>query len=51
MSLNIIIDNRETNLYNNMMERDLDKYNIIITKKQLDIGDIHITFNDINFIY
>ena len=32
MSLKIIIDNRETNLYNNMIERDLDKYDIQITK-------------------
>jgi crossover junction endonuclease MUS81 len=51
MTLNIIIDNRETNLYNNMIERDLDKYNIQITKKPLEIGDIHIIYNDINFIY
>jgi crossover junction endonuclease MUS81 len=51
MTLNIIIDNRETNLYNNMIERDLDKYDIQITKKPLEIGDIHIIYNDIIFIY
>ena len=51
MSLKIIIDNRETNLYNNMIERDLDKYDIQITKQQLEIGDIHIIYNDIYFIY
>jgi len=51
MTLNIIIDNRETNLYNNMIERDLDKYDIQITKKPLEIGDIYIIYNDIIFIY
>jgi ERCC4-type nuclease len=51
MSLNIIIDNRETNLYNNMIERDLDKYNMNISKSQLELGDIHIIYNDIHFIY
>ncbi len=51
MSLKIIVDNRETNLFNNMKERDLDKYDIEITKQQLDIGDIHIIYNDIQFIY
>jgi len=50
-NLEIIIDNRETMLYNNMIDRDLDQYQIKITKKQLDIGDIHIVFNDNIYIY
>lgn len=50
-SLEIIIDNRETSLYNNMIDRDLDKYQINISKKQLDIGDIHIVFNENIYIY
>jgi len=51
--LSIIIDNRETKLFSGIIERDLDKYKdkIIIQKQQLDIGDIHIKFNDIFFIY
>jgi ERCC4-type nuclease len=51
--LSIIIDSRETILYNNMIERDLDKYNekIMITKQQLEIGDIHIIMDDIIFVY
>jgi len=51
MNLEIIIDNRETLLFNNMIERDLDKYEIKITKKQLEIGDIHIIFNDNIYVY
>jgi ERCC4-type nuclease len=51
MDLEIIIDNRETLLFNNMIERDLDKYEIKITKKQLEIGDIHIIFNDNIYVY
>jgi crossover junction endonuclease MUS81 len=53
MNLEIIIDNRETSLYNNMMERDLDKFEkkITITKKQLEIGDIHLVFNDNIYVY
>ena len=51
--LRIIIDSRETNLYNNIIERDLDKYTdkITIIKQQLEIGDIHIEFNDIIYVY
>ena len=44
-------DSKEINLFNNMIERDLDKYEIKIAKKQLDIGDIHIIFNDNIYIY
>ena len=53
MNLEIIIDNRETSLYNNMIERDLDKFEkkITITKKQLEIGDIHLVFNDNIYVY
>jgi len=52
--LNIYIDSREQQLYNNIIERDLDKYkdNITITKKQLELGDIIIEFdNDIQMIF
>lgn len=51
MDLEIIIDNRETLLFNNMIERDLDKYEIKITKKQLEIGDIHMIFNNNIYVY
>jgi crossover junction endonuclease MUS81 len=53
MQLSIIIDNRETKLYSNIIERDLDVYKdkISIEKTQLDIGDIHIKFNDIIYVY
>lgn len=53
MSLKIIIDNREHNLYNNIIDRDLDKYKdlIIIIKEQLELGDIRIIYNNIDFIY
>lgn len=53
MILNIIIDSRETSLFSILNERDLDIYKdkIIIEKKQLDIGDIHIIFNDNCYIY
>lgn len=51
--LNIYIDSREQQLYNNIIERDLDKYkdNITIIKKQLELGDIIIEFNDIQMIF
>jgi crossover junction endonuclease MUS81 len=55
MIITITIDNRENLLYSLMKERDLDNYsnNIIIEKKQLDIGDIHFNFshNDTDFLY
>jgi crossover junction endonuclease MUS81 len=53
MQVSIIIDNRETKLYSSLMERDLDVYKekVIIEKAQLDIGDIHIKFNDIIYVY
>ena len=36
-----------------MIERDLDKFEnkITITKKQLEIGDIHVVFNDNIYVY
>jgi crossover junction endonuclease MUS81 len=51
--LKIIIDSRETNLYNNIIERDLDKYidKITIVKQQLELGDIHIEMNDLIYVY
>ena len=51
--LNIIIDVREESLYNDIFDRDLDIYKdkIDITKKTLDIGDIHIKYNDILYIF
>ena len=53
MSVLITIDNRETKIYAEIISRDLDKYKdkIIIKKEQLDIGDIHIKFNDVIYIY
>lgn len=53
MIIDIIIDNRETKIYKELKDRDLDKYkdNINIQKKQLDLGDIHIKFNDFIYIY
>ena len=53
MMINIIIDNRETELYKDIIERDLDKYKekITITKEQLELGDILIKFDDRVFVY
>lgn len=53
MSVLITIDNRETKIFSEIISRDLDKYKdkIIIQKEQLDIGDIHIKFNDVIYIY
>jgi crossover junction endonuclease MUS81 len=53
MILTIIIDSRETSLFSILSERDLDIYKdkIVIEKKQLDIGDIHIIFNNNCYIY
>tara|TARA_B100000795_G_scaffold229772_1_gene186963 strand:- start:880 stop:1629 length:750 start_codon:yes stop_codon:yes gene_type:complete len=40
----LIIDSREVSLYNNIIERDLDKYknDILIEYLNLELGDIHI---------
>jgi len=53
MNIKILIDSRETKLYSILIERDLDIYkdNIIIQKEPLNLGDIHIIFNDIIYIY
>lgn len=53
MSVSIIIDNRESKIYSGIIERDLDKYSNLITieKQQLEIGDIHIKYMDLIFIY
>jgi ERCC4-type nuclease len=49
----IIIDNREKNLWNIITDRDLDCYKdkIDIKTAQLDIGDIHIIINNNLYIY
>ena len=49
--INLIIDNRESVLYNNIIERDLDKYKdfINIDKKNLELGDIEININNIDY--
>lgn len=51
--LYIIIDVREDLLYNDIVDRDLDIYKdkIEIIKESLDIGDIHIKYNDILYIF
>jgi len=51
--LTIIIDARETALYNEIIERDLDIYKekIEVVKENIDLGDIHIKFNDIYYIF
>ncbi len=44
----ISIDIRETNVYNDIIDRDLDNYkdNIQIISANLLLGDIHITYNN-----
>ena len=51
--INIIIDNRETELYKDIIERDLDKYKdkITIAKEQLELGDIIIKIDDSDSIF
>ena len=53
MNVQIIVDSRETKLFSVLTERDLDIYkdNITIQKEQLELGDIHIIFNEITYIY
>jgi len=53
MNVQIIVDSRETKLFSLLTERDLDIYknNISIQKEQLELGDIHIIFNEITYIY
>jgi ERCC4-type nuclease len=49
----IIIDAREHKLYEDIIARDLDTYNdkIEIIKENIELGDIHIVYNDIFFIF
>ena len=49
----IIIDAREHKLYEDIIARDLDAYNdkIEIIKENIELGDIHIVYNDIFFIF
>lgn len=51
--LTIIIDIREDSLYADIFDRDLDIYKdkIEIIKESLDIGDIHIKYNEILYIF
>lgn len=49
----LTIDNREVKLYNDISNRDLDKYTdkVTIVTKQMDIGDILITDDIITLIF
>lgn len=49
----IIIDAREHKLYDDIISRDLDSYNdkIEIIKENIELGDIHIIYNDIFYIF
>jgi ERCC4-type nuclease len=51
--LEIIVDTREASLYTHITDRDLDKYQdqISIMQEPLDIGDIHIKYDDIFYIF
>ena len=51
--LNILIDSRESNLYNDIINRDLDIYTnkIEFNKNNIDIGDINIKYRDIEYIF
>lgn len=49
----ITIDSREVNLYNNIVERELDNYkdSIQIISENLLLGDIHIIYKNITHIF
>lgn len=51
--IKLIIDSRESVLYKNIFERDLDKYKdfLEIEKQQLELGDIHICFRDTILVF
>ena len=53
IEIELIIDSRETSLYNEIMSRELDKYKeyIKIKKEQLEVADIHIKYNDNIIVY
>ena len=50
--MRVILDSREVQLTKILYERDLDKYSekIELKKEQLDIGDIHICYEDKVFV-
>jgi ERCC4-type nuclease len=52
-NLLITIDARETNIYNDIVSRDLDNYKdkIKIISENLMLGDIHITYMTLNYIF
>lgn len=52
-NLLITIDARETNIYNDIVSRDLDNYKdkIQIISENLMLGDIHITYKTLNYIF
>ena len=51
--ITITIDSRETTLYNDITDRDLDNYKdrIQIVTENLTLGDIHITYNEMTHIF
>ena len=51
--ITITIDARETTLYNDITDRDLDNYKdrIQIVTENLTLGDIHITYNEMTHIF
>ena len=52
-NLLITIDARETNIYNDIVSRDLDNYKdkIQIISENLMLGDMHITYKTLNYIF
>ena len=52
-NLVITIDARETTLYNDITGRDLDDYTdkIEVVSENLTLGDIHITYKSLNYIF
>lgn len=52
-NLLITIDVRETNIYNDIVSRDLDNYKdkIQIISENLMLGDMHITYKTLNYIF
>ena len=52
-NLVITIDARETTLYNDITGRDLDDYTdkIEVVSENLTLGDIHITYKGLNYIF
>lgn len=49
--MNLIIDSRENNLYNDIISRDLESFQINIQKKPLDIGDIYINTDSFKLLF